>query len=43
MFCECLGPENAEGLQPVKINEILYQNLHFRAKVNDYKLHGINT
>ena len=35
MFCECLLPENVEGLQLVKINEILYQNLPFRAKVND--------
>ena len=43
MFKSALLPENVEGLQPVKINEVLYQRLPFRAKLNDQKLHGINT
>ena len=38
MFKEALVPENVEGLMPVRINEILYQRLPFRAKVNDQRL-----
>ena len=43
LFRDCLLPENVEGLQPVRNNEILYQNLPFNAKLNDQKLRGINT
>ena len=42
-FAQCLIPENVEGLLPVKINEIVYQKLPFKAKVNDQRLRGINT
>ena len=43
MFREVLVPENVEGLLPVRINEILYQRLPFKARVNDQRLRGINT
>ena len=43
MFNETLVPENVEGLLPVRINEILYQRLPFKAKVNDQRLRGMNT
>ena len=43
MFKSALLPENVEGLQPVRINEVLYQRLPFKAKLNDQKLRGINT
>ena len=43
MFRSALLPENVEGLQPVKINEVLYQRFPFKAKLNDQKLRGINT
>ena len=38
-----LRPENVEGLDAVKINELLYQKLPFKAKVNDQRLRGMNT
>ena len=43
MFREVLVPENVEGLLPVCINEILYQHLPFKARVNDQHLRGVNT
>ena len=43
MFKEALLPENVDGLLPVKINEVLYHRLPFRAKINDQWLRGINT
>ena len=43
MFQHALLPENVDSLLPVKINEILYHRLPFRAKLNDQKLRGINT
>ena len=45
LFNETAGqnPENVQGLQPVKINELLYQRLLFKAKVNDQKLRGMNS
>ena len=43
MFQETLFPANIEGLEPVKINAMLYQSLPFRAKVADQHLRGINT
>ena len=42
LFCDCLTPENVEGLQQVRINEVLYQTLPFKAKLTDQKLHGID-
>ena len=38
-----LMPENIEGLKSVKINELLYQKLPFKAKVNDQRIRGINS
>ena len=43
LFNDTLMPKNVEGLTPVKINEALYQQLSFRAKLNDQRLQGINT
>ena len=43
MFKACLVPENISGLHPVRINELLYQKLPFKAKVNDQRLRGTNT
>ena len=43
MFREALVPENVEGVLPVRINEILYQCLPFKAHVNNQRLRGINT
>ena len=43
MFQNALIPDNIEGLLPVHINEILYQRLPFRGKLNDQRLRGINT
>ena len=43
MFREALVPENVDGLLPVHINEILYQHLPFKARVNDQCLRGVNT
>ena len=36
-------PENVDGLKPVRINEILYQKLPMRAKINDQCFWGINS
>ena len=38
MFQRALLPENVKSLLPIKINEILYHRLPFRAKLNDQKL-----
>ena len=43
MFKSTLIPENVEGLTPVRINEVLYQRLSYRVKINDQRLRGINT
>ena len=42
-FKQCLLPCNVEGLLPVKINELVYKKLPHNYKINDRKLHGINT
>ena len=44
LFIDTAGqnPENVIGLQPVKINEIVYKRLPFKAKVNDQRLRGMN-
>ena len=42
LFHDCLIPDNVEGLQQVRINEVLYQTLPFKAKLTDQKLRGIN-
>ena len=42
-FKNTLLPENVDGLKPVHINEILYQKLPMRAKVNDQCFWGINS
>ena len=36
-------PSNVEGLQSVKINQIVYEKLKGSFRVNDQWLHGINT
>ena len=38
-----IPPPHVEGLAPVQINEILYQKLPFKAKINDQRLRGIKT
>ena len=43
LFKETFLPENVDSLLLVKINEIVYQRLPFKAKVNDQRLRGINT
>ena len=43
LFKEALLPENMDSLLPVNINEVLYQHLPFKAKINDQCLRGINT
>ena len=43
MFRNTSVPINVEGLQPVRINEMLYRKLPFKARVNDQRLRGINT
>ena len=43
LFRDTLIPPNVEGLAPVHINEMLYQKLPFKAKLNDQRLRGINT
>ena len=43
MFKQIILPENIEGLAPVRINEVLYQTIPFKAKIEDQRLHGINT
>ena len=37
-FQDTLIPDNVDGLKPVRINEILYQKLPSRAKLNDQRL-----
>ena len=43
LFKNTLYPSNVEGLEPVRINDMLYQSLPFTAKVADQRLRGINT
>ena len=43
LFKVCLLPENVQGLQPVCINQLLYDKLPFSFKVNDQRLRGMNT
>ena len=43
MAMACLLPENVEGLKTMRINELLYQKLPFRAKANDQRIHDINS
>ena len=43
LFRQCMLPINVDGLQPVKINSIVYEKLNASFKVNDQCLRGINT
>ena len=43
LFKEIIGPDNVRGLNPVRINDVIYQALPFKAKINDQCLRGINT
>ena len=43
LFQSTLYPPNVLGLELVKINNMLYQNIPFKAKIADQCLHGINT
>ena len=43
MFKQSLVPKNIEGLHPVRINELLFQKLPFKARLNDQRLWGTNT
>ena len=43
MFKTTLVPENIAGLGSVKINQVLYQQLPYRVKLNDQRLRGINS
>ena len=43
LFRDTLIPTNIDGLAPVRINDMLYQKLPFKAKLNDQRLRGINT
>ena len=43
MFKQSLIPKNIEGLYPVHINELLFQKLPFKARLNDQRLRGTNT
>ena len=43
MFREIHIPENIEGLNRVRINEILYQRLSLKVRINDQRLRGINS
>ena len=43
MFKQCILPSNVEGLQPVKINSIVYEKLKGNFRVNDQRLRGLNT
>ena len=43
LFKNCMLPSNVEGLQPVKINAIVYDKLNANYKVNDQRLRGLNT
>ena len=37
-----LRPLNVTGLEQVRINEVLYEKLPYKAKINDQRLRGIN-
>ena len=43
LFKEIIGPDNVRGLDPVRINDVIYQALPFKAKISDQHLRGINT
>ena len=43
MFTNTLIPDNVPGLNSVRINEVLYQKLSYRVKINDQRSRGINT
>ena len=43
LFKQCMLPNNVEGLRPVKINTLVYHKLSPNYKINDQRLHGINT
>ena len=43
MFKQSLIPKNIEGLYPVRINELLFQKLPFKVRLNDQRLQGTNT
>ena len=43
MFKRSLVPKNIEGLHPMRINELLFQKLPFKARLNDQRLRGTNT
>ena len=42
-FQSCLIPGNVQALEPVRINEILYPRLNFKAKDVDRRLKSMNT
>ena len=43
MFKQSLIPKNIAGLYPVRINELLFQKLPFKVRLNDQRLWGTNT
>ena len=43
MFETTLVPENVTGLNPVRINEVLYERLSFRVKLSDQRMRGISS
>ena len=43
MFKSIILPANIDGLTPVRINDIVYQTIPFRAKINDQRFRGINS
>ena len=43
LFKEYMLPTNVPGLNPVQINDSLYEKLRFTYRLNDQKLRGINT
>ena len=43
LFKNCMLPSDVEGLQPMKINSIVYDKLNPSYKINDQWLRGINT
>ena len=43
MFKTTLVSENIAGLNLVKINQVLYQRLPYRVKINDQRLCGIHS
>ena len=42
LFKQCMLPTNVPGLNPVYINDLLYEKLSFTYHLNDQKLRGIN-